>query len=362
MDPGDSAVPPGDSALPPAEKKRSPIMWAIQIFVALAVSVVALWFSFRNVDLSDLLGRLADSDFGVIALYALAQVAIHVVRVFRWSLLIRPLGPASKRAIFSSASVGIPAAMFLPLRLGEFVRPVMISRAGIPFGGAMASVVAERLADGLTNVGLFFLLIAMLPGTSPLSDDLRLMSRIALIGFGGACAVLVVIAWVRTPALRIVNKILHPISPRFAARLDRLLNTFIDGLHPLSQPSRLAGFVFLTALYWGINGAMTTVLARSYGIDVPWIAGPFAVVIVVFAVTIPAGPAFTGTLQAGFLLGLAPFGVSAKQAALVSTAVWLTQIVMQSVVLLVGVLTAEPRQRHKTADPIMDPVAETRRR
>lgn len=347
-----------DSGAPQAEtprRKRSPITWALQIAVALGVSAIALWFSFRNVDLRSLLSKLADSSPAVIALYCLAQVAIHLVRVVRWGILVKPLGEASNRAIFSSASAGIPAAMFLPLRLGELVRPVMISRAGVRFGGAMASVVAERLADGLTNVGLFFLLIAMIPGGSPLSDDLRLTARIALIGFGGACALLVVIAYARTPALALLKKIMDPISPRLSLKMHGLFNTFIDGLHPLSQPSRLIGFVLLTALYWGINGGMTTVLARSYGIDVPWIAGPFAVVIVVFAVTLPAGPAFTGTLQAGFLLGLKPFGVSAEQAALVSTAVWISQMVMQAAILLVGLATAEPTQRHAApADPIMD--------
>ena len=43
-------------------------------------------------------------------------------------------------ALFSAASVGIPAAMFLPLRLGELVRPAMIARAGVPFPGAQAEV------------------------------------------------------------------------------------------------------------------------------------------------------------------------------------------------------------------------------
>lgn len=336
------------------QKRGSALGWVVKITAALAVSVVALWWAFRGVDLRALLAKLADTNPAVIALYAVAQIAIHLVRVLRWGLLVTPLGPVSRRAIFSSASVGIPAAMFLPLRLGELVRPVMISRAGVPIGGAMASVVAERLADGLTNVGLFFLLLTMMPSTSALTDDLQLMSRIALIGFGGACALLVLMAYGRRHTRELVRRVLEPISPRFSLRVDALLNTFIDGLHPLAQPSRLVAFVLLTALYWGINGGMTTVLARSYGADVPWIAGPFAVVIVVFAVTIPAGPAFTGTLQAGFRLGLAPFSVSAAQAAVVATAVYLTQIVIQAVILLVGVLSAEPAQRAKTAEPIMD--------
>ncbi|MCC7386192.1 MAG: flippase-like domain-containing protein [Deltaproteobacteria bacterium] len=330
-----------------AGPRRGPsaLSWVIKIVLALAVSAGALWWTFRDVDLRALVSELAASSPTVILMYCVAQLVVHLVRVVRWALMVGPLGPASRRAIFSSASVGIPAAMFLPLRLGELVRPVMIARAGIPFGGAMASVVAERLADGLTNVGLFFLLLSLMPASSPLSDDLRLMSRIALIGFGGACVLLLVIAVARRSALAVLARLFEPIAPALGRRLTKLLGTFIDGLAPLGQPSRLFGFVVLTAIYWGINGGMTTVLAKSYGIDVPWIAGPFAVVIVVFAVTIPAGPAFTGTLQAGFRLGLAPFAVTPAQAALVGTAVYLIQICIQALILLAGMLTAEPGQR-----------------
>ena len=125
---------------------------------------------------------------------------------------------------------------------------------------------------------------------------------------------------------------------------------FLEGLRPLYQPSRLLLFVLLTAVYWGINGLTTTMLAQSYGIDVPLIAGPFAVVIVVFAVTLPAGPAFAGTLQVGFLMGLKPFGVSAADAALVAVAIHMVQIVTQALILGLGFLTADPAARHHVLD------------
>jgi glycosyltransferase 2 family protein len=338
----------------PPKKPRSKIGLAVRLVAALVVSAVALWWAFRDVDLGAMFAKLGDSDPKIILLYFLAQLVIHVIRVVRWGLLVAPLGRASNRAIFSSACVGIAAAMFLPLRLGELVRPAMIARADVPFGGAMASVVAERIADGLANVGLFFLLFSVMPMNTPVSDDLRVMSKFALIGFGGACVALVLIAYARRPAMAIIRRMLQPISAKLADRTETLLGTFIDGLHPLAQPGRLIGFVVLTALYWGINGGMTTILARSYGIDVPWIAGPFAVVIVVFAVTIPAGPAFTGTMHFGFRVGLAPFGVTADQAAVVGTAVYLMQIVSEAFILLMGIATAEPEQRVRPADPIMD--------
>ncbi len=346
---GTPAPAPADS--PPSPAPRSPLARLIQVVVALLVSAGALWFSFKDVDLRSLFAKLAASDPKVIVLYALAQVAIHAVRVVRWGLLVRPLGPVSWRAVFSAASVGIPAAMFLPLRLGEFVRPVMMSRAGVPFPSAMASVVTERLADGLTNVGLFFFLLAWMPATVYLPDKVRLMAEVALYGFGGACVAIAVMVWAREKTERVILRVLRPRWPELADRFARLFGVFVAGLRPLLVPRRLIAFVALTILYWAINGGVTTVLARSYGLDIPFLAGPFAIVLVVFAVTLPAGPAFAGTMQIGFLMGLKPFGVTDEQAALVAISVHLIQIVSQALMMGAGFLTAEPGQRASPSEP-----------
>lgn len=352
------STPPAAPAAPP----RPVLARVIQGLVALAVSAFALWFSFKDVDLGPLFARLGDSDLGVLTLYALAQLVIHAVRVVRWGILVRPLGPVSWRAVFSAASVGIPASMFLPLRLGELVRPAMLSRAGVPFASAMASVVTERLADGLTNVGLFFVLLTWMPPTAALPDKVRLMAELALYGFGGACLALVLMVWSRDRTERLVGAFLRPRWPRLAERFTQLFGVFVQGLRPLMAPRRLLAFVALTVVYWAINGGVTTILARSYGLDVPWVAGPFAIVLVVFAVTLPAGPAFAGTLQLGFLLGLRPFGVTDDQAALVAISVHLIQIGSQAMLIGVGFLAAEPGQRHVpvTAPPGADAADDAR--
>jgi hypothetical protein len=342
--------PPPDVSTPSAPKKSSPLTWVAKTVLALGISFLALWLAFKDVELASLLDKLERTDLAVLSLFIVAQFVIHAVRVARWSLLVKPLGNPSARAIFSASSVGIPAAMFLPLRLGEFVRPVMIARSGVPFAGAVASVVTERVADGLTNVGLFFVLLSMLPQSSPLPDEVRLMAKIAFIGFGGFFALLVLMAYAQKQAMAVLQRVLVPFAPHLAERLSHLFVVFLEGLRPLYQPSRLFLFVLLTAVYWGINGLTTSILAQSYGIDVPLIAGPFAVVIVVFAVTLPAGPAFAGTLQVGFLMGLKPFGVSAADAALVAVAIHMVQIVTQALILGLGFLTADPAARHHVLD------------
>lgn len=331
--------------------KPSLLSWFVKGGVALAVSVGAIWFALRGVDLGNVKERLKDSDPATLAVFLVVLLAIHIVRVIRWGLLVKPIAPVSNKAIFAAASVGFPATFFLPLRLGEFVRPVMISRSGVPFAAAMASVVVERVADGVVSLGLFFLFLRFLPETARVPDELRTFSTGALIIFGGALIFLIVTCVVRKPAQRLLRKLMSPLPPALVDKIMGLLETFIDGVMVLRTPGRIGAFVGLSLVFWLSNGLITTVLAQSYIEGLPTIAGPFTISVVVFAIMIPAAPGFVGTLQAGFRLGLAPFGIDADSAFVVALAHHALQLAQMAILAGAGFLAADTRQRAAAATP-----------
>lgn len=309
---------PAGAGVPSAEKRTSVWVWVVRGGLAVAVSVLALWWAFHDVPLDELGRDLRATDPTAISVYILVNLAFQAVRVVRWGLLITPIKAVSARVLWQAGLIGIPASAFLPLRLGELVRPAIIARAGVPFATGMASVVVERVADGIVNVGLFFLLIAMMPANMTLSESLRAAGLAALLVFGGAVAFLILAALARSRAVKVMRRLLRPFPASLSERVVHLLETFLDGVTPLSNLRRLAWFVVLTGVYWGANGAVTTYLARSYGLDIPFMAGPFALTCVVFAIMIPAGPAFAGTLELGMSLGFSPFAVPPVQVAAVA--------------------------------------------
>jgi glycosyltransferase 2 family protein len=321
---------------------------ALKAAVAVAVSLVTLWWAFHDVDLDHVAQNLGNTTAPVLALYVFAQVVMHLSRVLRFGLLIQ--GKASGRAIFSAVSVGLPASFFLPLRLGEFVRPVMLSRSGVPFATALAAVVVERIADGLFSVGLFFILLGTLPSDA-LPEEIRHLSWIALVGFGGGLVFLIAAAIARAPMLSLLRRIFSPLSPALADKLVNLTTTFIDGLAALGSPGRFFGFLFLTAFFWLMNGAATWYLASSYAHGLPFWSGSFVICTTVFTVMIPAGPAFAGTMEAGFRLGLTPYGVGASQAAVIAIAVHAIHLVMMALFAGAGFLAAEGKVQLQSIGP-----------
>lgn len=327
-----------DAAPPP--RKSSPLALAVKIVVAVAVTVGTLWWAFHDVDLDTLKEDLAKTSLGVVAIYVTCQFVMHGVRTLRWWLLLAPLGRPSWRLVFSSVSIGIPASFFLPLRLGEFVRPAICARGGLPFGGAMAAVAAERIADGLLNVGLFFLLLRLLPASAQVPDELVGLSSVALVGFSGGVAFLVAAYFARGPVTAILRRVLSPISPKIADAIVGLVEAFVDGLRGLNSIPRLAGFFGTTVLFWGINGVATWYLATSYVEGLPILAGPFTICVTVFAVMIPT-PAFAGTLEAGFRLGLLPFGVDASGSAAIAVVAHVVHLLFMATIAGLGFLFAD---------------------
>src|SRR2546421_7493855 len=75
--------------------------------------------------------------------------------ILRWGLLLKPLGEVSFKRLNSASAVGWMLLMLLPLRLGEFARPLLIARPPAGGGqqlrrsGALASVVVGRIVDGI---------------------------------------------------------------------------------------------------------------------------------------------------------------------------------------------------------------------
>ncbi len=324
---------------------RRPALAVLKGVLALGVSAGALFWAFHDVDLGHVLGKLSETSLALAGFYLLSQLFCHGVRVLRWYLLLQPLGPIRFRGAFAAASIGFPATFFLPFRLGELVRPALAARAGVPLGGAVATVVVERLIDGLVNVALFFGCLSLLP--QALSAETQQYALIAGIGFGGALLLLIAAAVAKGPAVRIAERILSVTPEAFKNRILGLFVGFLDGLRGFRSAGQAVGFLLLTAAYWLINGLSTWLLAASYVPDLPVLAGPFAISVVVFAISVPAGPGFAGTMEAGFRLGMAPFGVGSAAAAVVAVAVHALTILSMAALGGLGLLAAESGQRQR---------------
>ncbi|TMA25424.1 MAG: flippase-like domain-containing protein [Deltaproteobacteria bacterium] len=311
----------------------------VRTVLSLAMSALFVWLSLRHTDLRAVGAAMAAADPLRIALYLCVLLCIHLVRTVRWGILLEPLGHVGFKRLNSASAVGFMLLMLLPLRLGEFARPLLIARPPAGGGpqlrrsGALASIVVERIVDGIV-IGLLGIVCLRMLGEHAAGkyvDFARSASLLVAGGFFALCLALVVAVLLQERALALAGRLLRPISPRMADRVSGMFDAFISAVH-LGSGWKLLAFFALTALYWSLNAAGLGVLAPAFGITR---LTPLMLLVIltiqVVGVMVPAGPGMVGTMQFFTQAGLSLFvadGFSARAAGFANT-VWLLQLCEQ---------------------------------
>jgi glycosyltransferase 2 family protein len=316
--------------------------------LSLAMSGVFVWLSLRHTDVRAVARAMASADPARIAAYVGVLLVIHLVRTVRWGLLLRPLGEVTFKRLNSASAVGWMLLMLLPLRLGEFARPLLIARpppgGGQPLrrSGALASVVVERIVDGIA-IGVLGIISLRMLGQSASGryvDFAKSASVLVALGFLVLCAALVLAVFFHDRAVALAERLIRPLSPRLALRATSMLDAFISAVH-LGSGWRLVLFFSLTALYWTLTAAGLGILAPAFGFHslTPLMLAVILTIQVV-GVMVPAGPGMVGTMQFFTQAALSLFddrGFSASGAGFANT-VWLLQFVVQTSLGLVFLL------------------------
>src|SRR6266849_5655688 len=280
----------------------------LKLLLSLAVGAALMVASLWDTPLRAVGRAIASADPWRMAGYAAILVCIHLVRTVRWGILLEPLGHVGFKRLNSASAVGFMLLMVLPFRLGEFARPLLIARPP-PGGvgptlrrsGAFASIVVERIVDGLA---------------------------IGLLGFFVLCVAVTGAFFLRDRAVQLVSALLRPFSPRLAQRASSTTGAFISALHLGSGWKALAFFV-LTAVYWSLNGFGLALLAPAFGFHLAplWVATILAVQVV--GVMVPAGPGMIGTTQFFTQAALSLFVSDAANAAGYANALWMLNFGVQ---------------------------------
>src|SRR5260370_32214189 len=162
----------------------------IQTVFSLAVSAIAVYFSLRNTKLHEVAAAMAAADPLRIGAYVCVLLRVPRVRPLRWGILLEPLGHVSFKRLNSASAVGFMLLMLLPLRLGEFARPLLIARpppgGGAPLrrSGALASIVVERIVDGIF-IGILGIVSLRLLGSTASGKYLEFARSASLLVAGG---------------------------------------------------------------------------------------------------------------------------------------------------------------------------------
>jgi uncharacterized protein (TIRG00374 family) len=232
----------------------------------------------------------------------------------RFGVLLRPLAKLSLWRLFVVGSVGYMAIILLPLRLGEFVRPYLVTEDGVSFSGALGACVVERVLDGLAVCGLLFgsVFLAAAAGVH-VPTGVWVAGGAALVLFTSTLFVLLFANWRREGTLKVLRRIGEPISKKLTDKALGLVDSFIDGVAVLPNRRLILATFALTAIYWAANVFGHWCLLQAAGVvsptgqDLGMVEAAAIMSILAIGIILPAGPGFAGNFEAAARVGMSLF-------------------------------------------------------
>ena len=311
---------PTETPTPPA--RRSPLKLVINIAVGLAFSALFIWLATRNVAWDEFMAGARQLKLWPVVVYGLILSLTHALRMLRWGLTLRPMAPIPWSRIVAVGAVGMMAIFALPARLGELVRPLLISEdKRVTVGQATATIVVERLADGLC-VSLMLFVTVLLLDPDQVAPEYIYSGAAAASVFGGASLALLMSGllyrWIERP----LTSLLGRVSPTLADRVLGTIEGFFMALKLISSPRTAIPYILCTAAIWAVTGIGTAILFSAFPAplnELGLLAGFAVLSVLVVGIMIPAGPGTVGVFHWAVVFGLGMFLIPESQAFLFGT-------------------------------------------
>jgi len=280
----------------------------VNLFLGLAVGALFIWLALRGTDFEGVKASFKSANYLYLIPVVFLSIIVQIVRSYRWGVIVEPLEKIDQGTLFSITSVGFMAITLLPVRMGEFVRPYLISRKStIKLGSSLATIVVERIFDMLT---LMILLLFVLM-TVDLPEWVFRTAYAILLIIIPFFLLLIFLAVKREISVKGFDRIAGKLPPAFSSRLMKLFHSFLDGLQILPDWKKTVNLSLLSLFIWCLIAIITYILFSSFASmsELP-LAAAFAVLIITaLGVALPTAPGFIGNYHFSCVVGLTLFGI-----------------------------------------------------
>lgn len=303
-----------------------------QFWVGLALSAGFLYLALRGLGIRDIWEPLKSARYW----WLLPGVGVYFVgvwvRSWRWHYLLRPVKSVSTPKIFPIVAIGYMGNNIYPARAGEILRAVVLKRKeDISISASLATIVVERVFDGVVMLGFVFLNLpelATLTGTSGFIGNIQTLALWGSAAFIGVLAVFLAAAMFPVQAEKVITKLIQILLPeKFRVKVTDIVLRFLNGLESLRSPKEAIMVLLTSIVIWLLETGKYWLVMHAFDFQVSFFALMLMNGIVNLATTIPSAPGYVGTFDAPGIAVLTAYGVDQGVAAgytlVLHAALWL---------------------------------------
>ncbi len=293
----------------------------IRLFISLLIGSVLLYISVKDVNFVNLKSGLAGIDLYLILYSVFLAVLIILLKSLRYALLLNPIKEITQKKLLPIVTIGLLAIIIVPLRMGEFVRPYLISRKeDIPFTSATTAVFIERLFEIAFLLCLIFYSLNIMQSASWIvKPALTILIIFSLILF----ILILFIGGKKT----IKNKIKLLIkSEMFFERISNIYDNIHKAFYIFKYPGIIVKCTIYSIVIWALSAFSIYLILSALKISLPFSASILIMVITIIGISIPGAPGFVGNYQFANMMALSLYNINPDKAMLFSIIYYLTNI------------------------------------
>ena len=163
-----------------------------RFWVGAAISALFIIIALRGLDLRQVWLDVQTANYWWILPGVVAYFIGVWARTWRWHYLLRPIKPISLKTMWPIVVIGYMGNKVYPFRAGEVIRAyVLKKKEGVSISASIATILVERIFDGLVMLLFVFVALPFAPG---LPVWLRQTVILASLAFFGALITFLIMA------------------------------------------------------------------------------------------------------------------------------------------------------------------------
>ncbi len=291
-----------------------------QFWLGVLISIFFVWISLAGLKLDEFWNAVSHANYW----WIIPGIAVYFVavwaRAWRWHYLLKPIKEIPTKTMFPVVAIGYMGNNIYPARAGEVLRAVVLKRReGVPVSASLATIIVERIFDGVVMLSFVFINLpelAKLTGGSGFVGNIQQVAIWGTAAFTGALVVFLLAAMFPLVTAKAgLWFIEHLLPQRLHIKVISLMNKFLDGLASLRSPANILMVFVTSVVIWLLETVKYWFVMHAFGFEVSFFALMLMNGIVNLATTIPSAPGYIGTFDAPGIAVLTAYGVEKATAA-----------------------------------------------
>lgn len=295
-----------------------------QLLIGFAISAIFIYYLLPGLKLDEVANLLGQANYW----WIVPGVALYFVglwaRTWRWHYMLRHLKPVSLRRLFPVVCIGYFGNNVYPFRAGEIIRSYVLKRKeDIPITSSLATVIIERIFDGLVMLLFVFLALPFAPIPENFRQFVVVLTILLLLATG-------LFIWMAGQPARMgrfygwVAERLLPQAIRL--RTDDIFQRFMEGIQSLRSSQDILMIFATSVVVWLMETVKYWFVMHAFAFSVPFLALMLMNGIVNLATTLPSAPGYVGTFDTPGIETLVAYGIgrdlAAAYTAVLHVALW----------------------------------------